>query len=546
MKANPQFLALTVAALLTPGSLLASQVVTNTNNTGAGSLRQAIANAGPGEAITFHPSLDGQTITLTSGQLIIDKNLVIDASALPGGITVQNGSDRMFQIEPSRTVTMKSLTLANGQCPSAGGAILNRGGTLTLNRCRLVGNTCANDGGGGAILNDTGASLTLFRCVLTGNNANGEPGGAIATRSVGTVVINSCTIAGNSCNASGGAINNLATMTILNSTVSGNAAVFSGAIDNFGTLDITNSTFTGNTADNGGAIYNNDTLTLNHSTFSGNSALAAGAIATGGTLTLINSIVAGNTASASNGPDVRYHSGTIITQGVNLISDLSLSDLTAGPTVLVGDPSLAPLGAYGGPTATMPPLPGSPAINAAAMLGGTPATDQRGLPRPSGTGPDIGSVETQSIVPRPDAKIRMRGMSAFKGDNIYRAIHQAKGQTVTTSFKKERTKKRVFYIALQNDGNAPDSLVVKGSRGNKRFPVKYILGGLDVTSEVKKGNFKTRTLAPGAEIYLKMVVRFNSAIQKGKPKQTFWVTARSGRDSGRSDTVRADLKSPRK
>jgi len=75
--------------------------------------------------------------------------------------------------------------------------------------------------------------------------------------------------------------------------------------------------------------------------------------------------------------------------GVNLLSDLAGLGLIASASVLVGDPLLASLGNYGGPTKTMPPLFGSPVIDAATN---GPATDQRGLARPQGANYDIGAV----------------------------------------------------------------------------------------------------------------------------------------------------------
>ena len=52
--------------------------VTNTNDSGPGSLRQAITNAANGAVIKFSPKLDGDTITLTSGELDISKNITIE------------------------------------------------------------------------------------------------------------------------------------------------------------------------------------------------------------------------------------------------------------------------------------------------------------------------------------------------------------------------------------------------------------------------------------------------------------------------------------
>src|SRR5262245_24511025 len=95
-----------------------------------------------------------------------------------------------------------------------------------------------------------------------------------------------------------------------------------------------------------GAVSSGGPLTVNQSTLSGNVAPVGGGIYKGGgSLAVFNSIVAGNTQNSGN--DIQ---GSATYSGVNLTS---------------GDPLLAPLGDYGGPTPTRPPLPGSPAIDAA-------------------------------------------------------------------------------------------------------------------------------------------------------------------------------------
>jgi hypothetical protein len=144
-------------------------------------------------------------------------------------------------------------------------------------------------------------------------------------------------------------------------------------------LVLNQSTVTGNSASTGGGIHNegihNDaaTLTVNHSTITGNSASLGGGVYNASTLNLFNSVVAGN--SAPLGPNIN-NTDIFTPTGVNLTA---------------GVPLLAPLGNYGGPTRTRPPLTGSPAINAAAAT--SFATDQRGFPRPLGPAPDIGAVE---------------------------------------------------------------------------------------------------------------------------------------------------------
>jgi hypothetical protein len=135
-------------------------------------------------------------------------------------------------------------------------------------------------------------------------------------------------------------------------------------------------------------------LTLTQCTIAGNAANAAGGVYNNGALTLTDSIIAQN--SAADTPDINIAFSTIRT-GVNLIGNLAGSDIVPGPTLLVGDARLAPLANYGGPTMTMPPLPGSRALDAAGPSSFT--TDQRGLLRPQDNDgdsiaiADIGAVE---------------------------------------------------------------------------------------------------------------------------------------------------------
>jgi len=84
----------------------ATITVTNTNDNGAGSLRQALVDANNGDTIDFDPSLNGQTITLTTGELLINKNFTING---PGAnlLTVNgNASSRVFHVGSGTTVTI--------------------------------------------------------------------------------------------------------------------------------------------------------------------------------------------------------------------------------------------------------------------------------------------------------------------------------------------------------------------------------------------------------------------------------------------------------
>jgi len=119
----------------------ATITVTNTNDSGAGSFRQAIIAASPGDTINFAPSVT--TVTLTSGELVIDKNLTITG---PGAnrLTVQrsSGESRIFHISSSTaTVSISGITVSNGfaQDGPGGGGILSVG-VLTLTDCSISDN----------------------------------------------------------------------------------------------------------------------------------------------------------------------------------------------------------------------------------------------------------------------------------------------------------------------------------------------------------------------------------------------------------------------
>jgi hypothetical protein len=109
-------------------------------------------------------------------------------------------------------------------------------------------------------------------------------------------------------------VRNFGTVTLTNSTISGNAAYYGGGVANFGTLTLTNSTIAGNTADFGGGVSNSSggTVTLTNSTISGNTVdrYDGGGVRNFGTVTLTNSTISGNAAYSSGG-GVRNSGGTL-------------------------------------------------------------------------------------------------------------------------------------------------------------------------------------------------------------------------------------------
>jgi hypothetical protein len=327
-------------------------VVANNNDSGPGSLREAIANASQCTTITFANGIS--FITLTSAELMIDKSLTING---PGAnlLTISgNGAQRVFTVNRGTNVVLNGLTIANGAAGSNDGGGISNNGYLTVSNSTITGNS-ADDGGG---IHNTGI-LTVSNSTITGNSAS--TGGGIDDISSFSSTLTNCTLSGNVATSTGGALivfSNASTMTLTNCTLSGNQAGFGGGIS-----------------------------------------------ISSGTVNTRNTLIAGNTASSS-GPDVR---GTLTSQGHNLIgndSGVTITPMTGdqiGTAAAPINPLLGPLANNGGPMQTRALLPGSPAINTGdncvTQLGGcltTPlTTDQRGtgFNRLVGSAVDIGSFE---------------------------------------------------------------------------------------------------------------------------------------------------------
>ena len=417
-------------------------IVTNTADSGAGSLRDAIAAANDGDTIQFAPVLNGQTIALTSAELVIDTSVTIVGLG-SNQLTIRRSKAagtpalRIFHVLPGLTVTIQDLRITDGFSHESGGGVFNDQATLTLDRCVVKFNYSDGLTGGGIYSSGTNAVLTIANSAVDGNGNGGGIGGgqgagissdgtltitnsSVSFNSVfpqppqpgktggifssGKAEITRSSVGGNTSGFGGGGITNAGFMVISDSSVSHNRnelGGFGGGIENYGTLEIRNSTVSGNSAvfkgyGLGGGIFNTEILIITNSTIAGNSADGhGGGINTEfGTLEIANTILVAGT----QGANIHGSPGMVTSRGYNLSSDNAGGFLTAaGDQINIG-PMLGPLQNNGGPTFTHAPLPGSPAINAGdPNFTPPPNTDQRGYARVFNGRIDIGSLESTPI-----------------------------------------------------------------------------------------------------------------------------------------------------
>jgi parallel beta helix pectate lyase-like protein/hemolysin type calcium-binding protein len=363
--------------------------VTNLNDDGAGSLRQAVldANANPGaDRILFQSGLTG-TITLTS-QITIDGSVEILGPG-PGQLAVSgNGATRIFYSYPaslSESVSISGLKLTNGTA-GTGGAIRTGKVNLTLSNTLVTGNTTSGGGGnGGAGLYAEYGSLSIQNSTISGNTATTGRGGALRTYRTPTSIQDS-TISGNSATQAGGRGGGIYlyrdSLSVQGSTIAGNTSVsVGGGIHTFNVaVTVQRSTISGNSAGSGanyaGGIYAyGGSLSVQSSTVAGNRGGGIYSFNGNPDPSLVNTIVADNTATT--GPDL-YSVLDVFNASFSLIENPSGATIAGNPNILGQDPKLGPLADNGGPTQTQALGEGSPAIDQGLASG----TDQRGAPRP--------------------------------------------------------------------------------------------------------------------------------------------------------------------
>lgn len=393
--------------LFSASSFAANFTVTNTNDAGAGSLRQAITDAlaagtGPhtidATSVTGTISLQSELPTIANVTLTINGPL-----ANTGKLTITRGVATAFRIftitnTPGvATVTLNRLTMTNGSVTGDGGGISAISANLTLNYCTISGCSGTAEGGGLSITGN-GITLNMDGCTISGNTTTSRAGGVSIGVGLasGTATITNSTISGNTAGSSGtGGINFVfVTATVKNCTISGNngSGATAGGVNcgSSSNVTFTNCTITNNTCGSAGGGIRIGTLTP---------------------FTLINTLVVGNKGNGgANADDINFSSGASTKTLTNSVVGVHLgtgtytsTNSTVGSSGSPAVVNLAPLAYNGGPTQTHKLLSSSPELAIDKGTSASLSNDQRGGARvfdnagvanaSGGDGSDIGAYE---------------------------------------------------------------------------------------------------------------------------------------------------------
>jgi hypothetical protein len=402
-----------------------THVVSNCNDSGAGSLRNAVEASASGDTVDMS-SLACSTITLTTGAIItaVD-DLVIQGAGMLDTTIDGNNNGQVFIHLGAGTLSLYDLTAINGAkyttdaATAPGGCIYSSGSVDMFQAAAkycIAQNTDTGPARGGALY--AKGDVTLFDSTISGSLANGADfsrGGGVFTP--GSLFAKYSTFRNNevagvgSASGNGGAAYVQGDASIVDSLVSGNTADYVGGLDLTGkyattTLQVGNTTIYDNYSrygQFGTGLYVGAQATVANSTITGNvetnpsdNKYGAGLYVGAGTsVDLQSSIISGNQL-AGIGPSDIGGSGTIT--GANNLAGVTTAPVLPADTLISLDPYVGSLGDHGGPTLTMLPDPGSPLINAGNNAQGG-KYDQRGagFDRVIGANADIGAVESDVL-----------------------------------------------------------------------------------------------------------------------------------------------------
>jgi hypothetical protein len=316
--------------------------VTNTNSSGAGSLKQAIisANANSSSPHTIVASGISGTIILDS-TLLIKQSMTITGPST-GGLNISgDNAYRIMDIQSNLRVSLENLVFQNGQI-SFGGAAISTFGTTTISNCSFINNKIVGGTGQGGAIWSNGGPLTVSGCTFSGNQSTANTGGAVAL---------------------------------------------------YGTGAFTNCTFYGNTSNDGGAVFNYGTSgTFINCTFTANTPNAISTDGVNTKLFLVNDIITGNTSTQVSGKMSAQNCIFGDVPSVNITSGTN-NQVSVIASLVFGTATLAD---NGGLTKTIKILKPGLAANAGTSGSGAPSIDQRGETRDSQI--DIGAYEETSDI----------------------------------------------------------------------------------------------------------------------------------------------------
>lgn len=396
--------------------------VTTCNDSGAGSLRNAVSVAASGDTIDL-ASLVCSRITLTSGAIDISQNDLSFVGpgalqlAIDGGAS-ESRFDRVFDHAGTGTIAIDYLTITDATYATYAAGGVARGGCIRseghvsmllsiVSSCRIAqgGKNIAT---GGGLFAATG--LDLVASIVIDNVAYSPGGGGNVggAATFGPLTAKYSTIANNTAYYIGGLFANSDTSPtgslIEKTTISGNSAFEIGGVGLTGdaVATIRDSTVSGNRGDFViGGVVSSAPLHLHNSTVAFNEAASAiadvgifdvGLVLSGPFGDLQSSIVANNYVDLSETPRDISVQGTGFVAGNNNL--VTFTDVAMPAGTLYADPLLYPLAFNGGLTQTHALTDASPAIdagnNSAALT-----YDQRVLARVVGPDTDIGAFERQ-------------------------------------------------------------------------------------------------------------------------------------------------------
>ncbi len=567
-------LLVSVAAMLSVASPAWAETftVTNTNDSGPGSLLQAIAAANDTDAadtITFAPSARG-TITLTE-TLRVGRDLTIEGPGAEALTISGNYMVRPLDMSSIR-LDLSGVTIANGRARGVdpllifedvqnhGGAISNTG-TLTIRKSVLSNNRAVNRGG--AIFNFGGGKVNMFDSTLSDNSA--ELGGAIHNLAVtvfgqqripqatvvgsilrknyagrggalyneGIVRLTDSTLNDNHASSQGGGVYTALDLAVQRSTVSGNTSNKGGGLyESAGAMKVDDSAFYGNYGDSyggigiagGSATVTNSTLSANETGDNGGSAIGI----EGGNATITNSTISGNRALYGGGPGGVWGRGTAATA------------LTIRGTIVAGNTA----------TDGNPDVEGNYTNDGFNIVGGTAdeaglQTDAQGSPVLADNG---GPTQTVALV---------RGSKAIDKGNSFGSTTDQRGEARPKDYASTDN-------AQGGDGSDvgafeyvyPDATAPAVEARPSPPPDAGGLNNSDVTVAMNaadeaggSGVWRVSYSASGAQPVSEQNVSGNSAelvvSAEGETVMTYWATDRAGnRSESKTLTVRLDKTPP--